>query len=1130
MRCPKCARDNPEDAKFCVGCGNPFGGRCTKCGTENPADASFCKQCGTRLGRLAAPPAATAGSARVRVGAEQADSAALDGERKTVTVLFADIKGSMELIEDLDPEEARSVVDPALKLMMEGVQRYGGYVAQSTGDGIFALFGAPVAHEDHPQRALHAALRMQEELKRYSDRIRSEGRLPVQVRVGLNTGEVVVRTIQTGDAHAEYVPIGHATSLAARMQALAPIGSIAATEPIRKLCEGYFLFRSLGPTKVKGVSEPVTVYEVTGLGPLRTRLQRAAARGYTKFVGREREMEIMRHVAELANSGHGQVLGVVAEPGVGKSRLFHEFKTRNQLGWMVLEAFSVSHGKASAYAPAIDLLNGYFGIDAGDDARKRREKVTGKALTLDRSLEDGLPYLLGLLCIAEGEDPLASVDAQVRKRRTIETIKRMLLRESLNQPLMLVFEDLHWIDGETQAFLNLLGDSIASSRVLLLVNYRPEYSHAWSSRTYYTQIRLDPLGQESADEMLSALLGSSGELQPLKRMIAARTQGNPFFMEEMILTLFDRGALVRNGAVKLAQPLDTLRVPETVQAVLAARIDSLPADEKDLLQVLSVIGRQFPVALVKAVWQRSHIEEKSNLERMLDALQIAEFIYEQPAPGDIDYTFKHALTQEVAYNSLLSDRRKSLHEQVGMSIEASFGASPDHYSELAHQFRRSGNAGKALEYLVHAGQQAMARTAFAEAQDQFGAGLTLLTSLPETTRRDRTESLVRLNLGICTIFRDVGAFMDSAVLSSVERAHELCEKLGRDSHHCDVLSALAFLLANRFEWEKAQAACDELLQLASELNDPDMIGRAHLWSAFILLFQGNFHSALEALERAYKLPISFRSRQELSFGGWQTLTRSLSSLALAIVGYPERARLRNTEAIRLVREEKDRSLLPPNLFWSTVLHLLLREPGAAYRSMEESLRVTSEENLSALVPVSEFFRALALVQLGEFDHGMDPIVRYMREMTRFAQTPVGALIYPTLAQAYIAAGRTNDGLQAVVHGIAILEQNQARFAEPELYRLNGELMLLAGKASGEPENSFRRAIEIAREQGAKWYELRATNALARLLMRQNRRDEAHAMLADIYNWFTEGFDTADVKDAKALLDELSNQGQSEGDR
>src|SRR5215472_3883242 len=487
MQCSSCKTDNPSDAAFCEQCGSKLELVCPACKAAVSPGARFCKKCGTAI--AASVKKSNDGAIRI---ADTAAPEKAEGERKTVTMLFADIKGSMELIEDLDPEEARAIVDPALKLMMEAVQRYGGYVAQPTGDGIFALFGAPVAHEDHARRALLAALRMQAELKRYSNRIRAEGRIPIQARVGVNTGEVVVRSITTGEGRTEYAPVGHSTGIAARMQALAPVGSIAATEQIRKLCDGYFVFKSLGPTKVKGVSEPVNVYEVTGLGPLRTRLQRAAARGFSKFVGREREIEALRHAAEQARAGRGQIVAVVAEPGVGKSRLFDEFKTKNQLDWMLLETLSVSHGKVSAYFPVIELLRSYFRVTVQDDRCAQRAKVTGKVLTLDRSLEDALPFLLSLLSSTDGEDPLAEMDPKTRKRRTLEALKRLLLRESLNQPLMVIFEDLHWIDEETQAFLNVFADSIGTARILLLVNYRPEYSHSWGNKTYYTQLRLDP--------------------------------------------------------------------------------------------------------------------------------------------------------------------------------------------------------------------------------------------------------------------------------------------------------------------------------------------------------------------------------------------------------------------------------------------------------------------------------------------------------------------------------------------------------------------------------------------------------------------------------------------------------------
>jgi class 3 adenylate cyclase len=557
-------------------------------------------------------------------------STTLDGERKTVTALFVDIKGSMELMEDLDPEEARTIVDPALSLMIDAARRYDGYIVQSTGDGIFALFGAPVAHEDHPQRALYAALRMQDEMRRLAELLRAEKGINLQVRVGANVGDVVVRSIQTGERQVEYTPIGHSISLASRLQTLANPGSIAISDGLRKLVEGYFTLKALGPARIRGSSEPVNVYEVLGLGPLRTRLQRAAGRGLTKFVGREREIEAMRHAAAMAKDGRGQLVAIMAEPGVGKSRLFYEFKLIEggagrapmagrdacPTDWMVLETLSISHGKASAYLPVVDLLRNYFEIAPADDERKRREKVAGKITVLDRSLEDTLPYLFSLLGIIEGDDPLADTDGQLKKRRTLEAIKRILLRESLKQPLMVIFEDLHWMDGESEALLNLLAGSIGTSRVLLLVNYRPEYSHNWGSKTYYTQLRLDPLGRESADEMLDALLsvplarlvagegkrgdepraGEGADIAPLKRLILEKTEGNPLFMEEIVLSLFEEGVLTRNGDVKLAKPLASLRISPTIQGILTSRIDRLPADEKDLLQTVAVIGTEFNLA------------------------------------------------------------------------------------------------------------------------------------------------------------------------------------------------------------------------------------------------------------------------------------------------------------------------------------------------------------------------------------------------------------------------------------------------------------------------------------------------------------------------------------------------------
>src|SRR5262245_4466923 len=454
MHCPNCGSENRVGAKFCNECATPLPVRCSACGAENRAGAKFCDECAAPLLRQPSIPPALDPSPisytplhlTERILAEQAAMEArgsADGERKTITALFADLKGSTALIEGLDPEEARAIIDHALHLMIDAVHRYEGYVAQALGDGIFALFGAPIAHEDHPQRALYAALRMQEELRRYADTLRAKGHPPLLLRVGLNTGEVVVRSIRKDDLHTDYVPVGHATNLAARMEQLAAPGAILVTAQTQRLTEGCFAFKALGETAVKGVEEPLHVYEVVGTGPLRTRLQvTATRRGLTRFVGRHSELDQMRRALERAKAGHGQIVGVMGEPGVGKSRLFYEFKLLSVGGCLVLDAYSVSHGKASPYLPVIELLKGYFEITGEDDERKRRERVIGKVLGLDRTLEDTLPYLFSLLGIEEQPSPLQQMDPQIRRRRTFEALKKLFLRESLNQPLILIFEDL----------------------------------------------------------------------------------------------------------------------------------------------------------------------------------------------------------------------------------------------------------------------------------------------------------------------------------------------------------------------------------------------------------------------------------------------------------------------------------------------------------------------------------------------------------------------------------------------------------------------------------------------------------------------------------------------------------------
>jgi class 3 adenylate cyclase/tetratricopeptide (TPR) repeat protein len=1121
LRCSSCNAENPDNKRFCGDCGASLPNFCAKCGVANPPDKRFCGDCGATLvssGQPSAPRSAQSESfpADVRLTAEQPyESGPIDGERKTITALFADIKGSTELMEQLDPEEARALIDPALKLMIEAVNRYDGYVVQSTGDGIFALFGAPSAHEDHPQRALYGALRLQDELKRYSAGLRTRGGSPIEARIGVNTGEVVVRSIPTGAGHSEYSPVGHTANLASRMQTIAPSGSIVVTESTRALVEGYFRMRPLGEVTLKGIAGPLSAYEVLGLGALRTRLQRAAGRGLTSFVSRETELQHIKRALELARNGQGQMVAAVGEPGIGKSRLFYEFKAVSQNGNLLLEAYSVSHGKASAYFPVTELLRDYFRILPKDDPRQRREKVAGKIVILDRSLEDTLPYLYSLLGIAEGDPSLKQMDPQIRRRRTHDAIKRVLLRESLNQPLILMFEDLHWIDADTQGLLEAMCDSIASARVLLLVNYRPEYQHEWVGRSYYSQLRLDPLGPKGANEMLTALLGDAPELAPLKQVIAARTEGNPFFIEEIVQGLFEEGVLTGNGRVKLARPFSHQKIPTTVQGMLAARIDRLPRGEKELLQTLAAIGREFPLRLARQVTSRT----EQQLDTMLDHLQSAEFIHEQPAPGDVEYIFKHALTQEVSYNSLLLEHRKLLHERIAEAIETLFVEHlDDHLKDLAHHYRRSNNNVKAIEYLRRAGEQSAVRAFYEEAIEQLSSALELLENLNAGKARDGNELAVRTALtGPLVAVRSLVGVEN---LLNNERLLELCRESGNTRHLALVLLHLFFFHRSATSLDEAGAFALRGMEVAESSGGEYEIFCGNFTSGLLAAERGEYLSARQHLERAVGIS---QQTQDLIIADPNVALGFLNCVGYLVtvcwvLGYPDSARGYADPLAQLLKQS-----LPVNAHAIGTHHLLttrcdfLREYDGARVLAQEAVDRSSQSGFGWGIAFGTIGLGRIMVAEGDASDGIKKLEGIDASQAAIDKHWASCLA----ARAYLSAHRATEGSTIVQEAIAAIAAGGSRLFEAELHRMMGEFILMDGEALGEAEAAFNFAISIARRQQAKSFQLRATMSLARLLAKRGKTREARAMLAEIYSWFTEGFDTADLKDAKALLDELS---------
>jgi class 3 adenylate cyclase/predicted ATPase len=1092
------------------------------------------------------------------------------GERKLVTHLFSDLKGSTALIEGLDPEEARAIVDPALQLMMDAVHRYEGYVAQALGDGIFALFGAPIAHEDHPQRALYAALRMQDEMRRYSDILREQGRPPLLMRVGVNTGEVVVRSIRKEDLHTDYVPIGHATNIAARMEQLAAPGSILVTEQTHKLTAGYFEFKPLGKTQVKGVEAPLNVYEVIGAGPLRTRLQVATRRGLTRFVGRHTEMDQLRRTLEQARAGHGQIVGGMGEPGVGKSRLFYEFKLTSQSGCLVLEAFSVSYGKASPYLPVIELLKTYFQIQLQDDERTRREKIIGKVLGLDRSLEDTLPYLFALLGIEDPQSSLQQMDAQIRRRRTFDALKRLFLRESLNQPLILIFEDLHWIDTETQGFLDTLNESVASAKLLLLVNYRPEYRHEWGQKTYYTQLRLAPLGKDEAEEFLTALLGeafarrgspdpadsadrrspvppgawSGDRPQPrkeenfstLQRLILDKTEGTPFFIEEVVQTLAEEGVLTgERGNYQVEKPPTELHISPTVQGVLTARIDRLTGAEKEFLHQLAVIGRQFPLSLVRKVVPQPEEE----LYRLLASLQSKEFLYEQPAFPEPDYLFKHALTQEVAYGTVLQDKRKALHEKTAEAIETLYSAKlEDHYSELAHHYSRSGNAEKAVKYLHLAGQQAAQRAAYADAVSSLTTALHLLKTLPETPERNQRELALQISLGAPLAITKGNAAPE--VEATYARARELCQQGGETAQLFPVLWGLSYVYLMRPEYKTALELAKQCLALAENAQDSAFLLEAHYMMGIVLGAHGEFVPALEHFQQGIACYDPQQHHSLAFIYGQQdpgVICRVDAAQTLLQLGYPDQALKMNREALTLARELSH----PFSLVWGLVaaaqFHYFNREGAATQEQAEAAIALCTEHGLSQWLVWGSIYRGCALVEQGRGEEGITEIRQSLAAYQATGAEAGRVLFLTLLAEGYRKSGQVAEGLSVLGEALALAEEKREHWWEAELYRLKGQLVLQSEVRSpkseltnpqsptpnpqAEAEACFLKAIEIARHQQAKSWELRAATSLARLWQQQSKKKEAYELLAPVYNWFTEGFDTADLKDAKALLDELS---------
>jgi class 3 adenylate cyclase/tetratricopeptide (TPR) repeat protein len=1098
MHCPSCGFENPVGMNFCGRCGTKLSPRCPHCDFENPPGFAFCGKCGASLAEPA--PAAHSPSLpgtmprlQTFIPAHLAEKilhsrAALEGERKQVTVLFANLKGSMELLADRDPEEARAILDPVLKRMMDAVHRYEGTVNQIMGDGIMALFGAPIAHEDHAPRACYAALAMQAALRRYSDEVRRTHGLAVHFRVGLHSGEVVVRGI-SNDLHLDYSAIGQTVHLAARMEQLATPGSILLTPATLRLVEGLVQVQGLGPIPVKGLVKPVEVAELVGVSALRRRLQASAARGLTRFVGRQQEVAALRQALARAGAGHGQVVALVGEAGVGKSRLVYEFTHAHHThGWLVLESASVFYGKATPYFPVIELLKRYCHLGDHDDHRTIRAKVTGLVLTLDETLQDRTPALLALLDALPADNPFLTLDPPQRRQRTLDGLKAVLLRESQVQPLLLVFEDLHWIDAETQTLLDSLVESLPTARLLLLVNYRPDYQHGWGGKTYYTQLRLDPLSPASADEFLQALLGDDASLGPLKPLLIARTGGNPFFLEESVRTLVETGMLVgARGAYRLAQPLASLQMPATVQAVLAARIDQLPPEEKQLLQTAAVIGTDVPLTLMRAIAEVS----EAALQRGLAHLQAAEFLYEIRLFPEYEYTFKHALTHEVTYGSLLQERRRALHARIVEALETLAGERlAEQVERLAHHALRGEVWGKALTYYRQAGARAAARAAYREAVACFEQALVALAHLPES--RNTLEQAIDLRFDLCNALLPLNEH--PRVLDHLGAAETLAERLGDLQRLGRIPGYLCLSFSAMGEHARAIAAGQRALALATTSGAFDVQVMAQTALGIAYYAGGDFQQARDVARRTMVLLSGEQRYARFGRVGPPAVTsRGCLAWCLAELGSFAEGRGVGEEAVRLA----EASELPYSLAAALVgVGLLCRRQGAlhaAIPALERGLALCQKADMPQYFLLIASFLSVAYALARRAAEARPLVEQVMERMATGSHIINFAVVLTELSEALLLVGRIDEARALAGRLLELSRAHTGHGYQAHAYRLLGDVAMHREPLDvNQGEAHHRQAL--ADELGMHPLQAHCHRGLGTLYATIGRRAEARAEL------------------------------------
>jgi class 3 adenylate cyclase/predicted ATPase len=1061
------------------------------------------------IGRLAgAEPTAltdSSGTPRTRPGAE----------RRQLTVMFCDLVGSTEMSARLDPEDMGALIRTYQESCAEGVKQWEGHVAKYMGDGVLAYFGYPRAHEDDAERAVRAGLALIDAVGRMTA---SSGEA-LAARVGIATGLVMVGDLVGEGAAQEQTVVGETPNLAARLQALTQPGSVVISQTTRRLLGGLFELTDLGPQRLKGFAEPLTAWRVEGEGRAEGRFEARQTAALTPLVGREEEMALLLRRWRQAADGEGQVVLLSGEPGIGKSRLVRELRGRLEHEAHIRLLCQCSpHHTTSPLHPVIEQLERAAGFERDDPPDVRLAKLEALLARATSKLDEAVPLIAALLGVPAGDRyPLPELTPQRQKQRTLEVLVEQLEGLSAEQPVLLTYEDVHWIDPTTQELLGLAIERAQRLPVLAIITFRPEFSSPWSGQPHMSAVALTRLGRRDGTAMVGQVVGEKALPDEVAAQIVAKTDGVPLFVEELTKSVLESGLLQDAGdRWELSGPLPPLAIPSTLHDSLLARLDRL-APVKEVAQIGAAIGREFSHALLAAVADRTDVE----LRTALDQLVSSELIFRRGNPPEAMYIFKHALVQDAAYGTLLKSRRQQLHTRIARVLEEHFPDIVETQPELVAQHcMQAGIVAKAIEYFHTAGQRALGRSAAAEAVIHLTRALDMLAGLAASTEHRRKELELQLSLaGALTMAR---GWASPEMGNAYARARDLCLEVGDSRQRVSALYGFWVFRHNRAELDAAHQVGQELLRFASTQDDVEARLQASRIVGTSLMFLGRFGPALKHLEQAVPAHRLERSIPPYGRADAWAVARSFIAWTLLLQGYSDRALSQRLQALAAARELGHPYTSAVTWHVNCVLCQVCGDRASAEECSAALMALATEQGFPHFLATGTLFHGWALAAKGSIEAGIDEMRRGLA-----AKEATGAEIkvpyyLGLLASAYVEAGQLSEAPPLLAEAFDRLERTGERWFESELYRRKGEVLLsLPERDRAAAEACFRRALAVGQEQGAKLWELRAATSLSRLWAEQGKRREAYDVLSPVYGWFTEGFDTADLRDAKALLDGLA---------